>query len=42
MNPHSHLSPVPGDMYSWTPLAPHLTNTNDQTIYFDNSLLAST
>ena len=23
MNPHSHLNPVPGDTYYWTPQAPH-------------------
>ena len=34
MNPHSHLNPVPGDMYSCTPLAPQSTSTNDQPICF--------
>ena len=34
MNPHSHLNPVPGDMYSWTPLAPQSTSTNGHPICF--------
>ena len=32
MNPHSHLNPVPGDMYSWTPVAPPSTSTNSHHI----------
>ena len=36
MNPHSHLNPVPGDTYSWTPTAPHSDNTNSQTTCLHN------
>ena len=32
MNPHSHLTPVPGDMYRWTPVTPQPTSTNGQPI----------
>ena len=36
MNPHSHLNSVPGDIYSWTPTAPHSDNTNSQTTCLHN------
>ena len=32
MNPHSHINPVPGDMYSWTPSTPQSTSTNGHPI----------
>ena len=32
MNPHSHLNPVPGDTYYWTPSAPHSPNSACPTI----------
>ena len=28
MNPHSHLNPVQGDTYYWTPQAPHSANSD--------------
>jgi hypothetical protein len=36
MNPHSHLNPVPGDTYCWTPQAPHSANSDHQIISFSN------
>ena len=42
MNPHSHLNPVPGDTYYWTPQAPHSANTDCQTIRLPNIPLATT
>jgi len=42
MNPHSHLNPVPGDTYSWTPVMPHSVTTNGQIICLHNLPLATT
>ena len=32
MNPHSHLNPVPGDTYYWTPMTPQMSQTASSTI----------
>ena len=42
MNPHSHLNPVPGDTYCWTPQAPHSANSAYQTISFSDIPLTTT
>ena len=42
MNPHSHLNPVPGDTYCWTPQAPHLANSAYQTISLSDIPLTTT
>ena len=35
-NAHSHVSPMPGDQYQWTPNSPHLLNSNSSTLPFIN------
>ena len=35
-NAHSHVSPMPGDQYQWTPTSPHLPSSNSQVLSFTN------
>ena len=41
-NPHSHVSPMPGDQYQWTPTSPHLSNPATPAIQFANVPLGTT
>ena len=35
-NPHSHVSPMPGDQCQWTPTSPHLSSPAFHVIQFTN------
>ena len=41
-NPHSHVSPMPGDQYQWTPTSPHLSRPATPAIQFANVPLGTT
>ena len=42
MNPHSHLNPVPGDTYYWTPSAPQSPKSACPTISLSDVLPTTT